>query len=231
VRIGLVFASAFLFAHQAEANPLDDCTLQNMAGVTSDAAAKFVRQACLGKISTAIPLENLNITGTAAIDRRQYENGNALYLRLSNKSQYAITELMIHMTFKNGKVSNDYRVTNFLHIYTGPGIPTGLPPDPASYLQIPPFSQVYFAVPITQETPDKNNKWTWGILGAKGYLATDAAVEDILGDLFRESEPAASSDASTPSGAPKPGADIDEILRGYGVKRPKPTPSPVPAPD
>jgi hypothetical protein len=45
-----ILIAALLPCVSSNANPLDDCTLQNMAGVTSDAAAKFVREACIGKI-------------------------------------------------------------------------------------------------------------------------------------------------------------------------------------
>lgn len=48
------------------ANPLDDCTLENMVGVTSDAAAKLVRQACLGQISAAIPPNQLSLLHATA---------------------------------------------------------------------------------------------------------------------------------------------------------------------
>jgi hypothetical protein len=169
-----------------KANPLDDCTLQNMVGVTSDAAAKFVRQACLGKISAGIPPNELWVEATAAIAKGQFSNDSQLYLDLQNKSQYAITELMIRITTNNGTTRNDYRVTRFVPIYTGPGIVTGLPPDPADYLQIKPFSTVRFSFQIREAIPNKNEKWRWDILSAKGYLATNASppVEDE--DLVRE---------------------------------------------
>ena len=60
---------AVLTGTPCQANPFDDCTLKNMAGVTSDAAAKFVRQACLGQISPAIALEELSLKATAAKTR------------------------------------------------------------------------------------------------------------------------------------------------------------------
>lgn len=154
---------------EASGNPLDDCTLQNMAGVTSDAAAKFIREACLGKISSNIPIEKLKIESKGAFGKDQYSSSTAFYLSMEDNSPYAITELMIRIT--SGAKSNEYRVTRFLAIYTGPGIMTALPPDPASYLQIKPFSTIYFSFPVREEVPNKNDKWSYGVISAKGYLA------------------------------------------------------------
>jgi hypothetical protein len=67
--IGIVVLAA-LAATPGQANPLDDCTLKNMTGVTSDAAAKFVRQACLGQISAPIPPEELaSVKATAGMGK------------------------------------------------------------------------------------------------------------------------------------------------------------------
>jgi hypothetical protein len=131
-----VFIVILLPIAECGANPLDDCILQNMASVTSDAAAKFVREACLGKISSNIPLDNLWVESTGSIAPDRFTSSNALYIHLENKSQYAITELMVRITTGNGSKWNDYRVTRFGGIYTGSGFVTSLPPDPASYLQI-----------------------------------------------------------------------------------------------
>jgi hypothetical protein len=168
--LGAFLTLVMLFA-ESGANPLDDCTLQNMAGVTSDAAAKFVREACLGKISASVPLDQLWVEATANIAQGQFSRENHLYLNFQNKSQYAITELMIRITTGSGAKWNDYEVTRFMPIYTGPGIVTGLPPDPASYLQIKPFSTVYFSFQVREQIPDKNDKWSWRTVAAKGYLA------------------------------------------------------------
>jgi hypothetical protein len=154
-----------------KANPLDDCTLKNMAGVTSDAAAKFVRQACLGQISAPIPLDQLAlIHATAGMGPAQFDQSNHLYITVENNSRYAITEMMVRVSTNNGAKTNDYEATNF---YQPPsvGIATGLPPDPASYLQIKPFSTVTFSIAI-REPNLPQGKWGWDILSAKGYLAS-----------------------------------------------------------
>ncbi len=164
-----IFVVILLPCAISNANPLDDCTLQNMTGVTSDAAAKFVREACLGKISSNIPLDNIQIETTGTIERDQFSSSNALYMHLENKSQYALTDLIVRVITENGAKWNDYRVTQFLEIYTGPGIVAGLPPDPASYLQIKPFSTVYFKFPIREQIPDKNTKWSFRLIAVKGY--------------------------------------------------------------
>jgi hypothetical protein len=57
--LGIVLLAGM--AGACEANPLDDCTLKNMAGVTSDAAAKMVRQACLGQISAPIGARKMGL--------------------------------------------------------------------------------------------------------------------------------------------------------------------------
>jgi hypothetical protein len=92
-----VFIVILLPIAECGANPLDDCILQNMAGVTSDAAAKFVREACLGKLSSNIPLDNLWVESTGSIAPDRFTSSNALYIHLENKSQYAITELMVRI--------------------------------------------------------------------------------------------------------------------------------------
>jgi hypothetical protein len=164
---------------KCDGNPLDDCTLQNMVGVSSDEAAKFIRKACLGKISTTIQFDSLPHNATANIALGQFSRDSHLYVNFENKSNYAITELMIRVYTDHYTRWNDYEVTNFLPIYTGPvGVfPTGLPPDPASYLQIRPFSTVHFSFPIREKAP--KGKWGWDLLSAKGYMATDDPASAI----------------------------------------------------
>jgi hypothetical protein len=153
-----------------QANPLDDCTLKNMAGVTSDAAAKFVRQACLGQISTAIAPDELSIQATAAMGSAQFDDSNHLYVTVQNNSRYAITEMMIRVATEKDTKWNDYEATNFYQIPKPGVIVPGLPPDPAAYLQIKPFSTVNFSIAI-REPNLPQGKWSWQVLSAKGYLA------------------------------------------------------------
>jgi hypothetical protein len=112
---------------------------------------------------------------------------------VQNKSSYAITALMIRIKTSNGTKSNDYRVARFVPIYTGPGIVTGLPPDPADYLQIKPFSTVRFAFQIREAIPNRNEKWRWDILSAEGYLGTDASSpleeEDLASERLSKPAP------------------------------------------
>lgn len=153
------------------AGPFEDCTLENMRGVTSDAAAKFVREACLRKISSEIALEEvrMDIKATANIAKTQFSASQSLYVNLQNNSKYAITELTIRISTEDGKQVNEYRVNQFLEIYTGPGIVSGLPSDPASYLQIPPYSTRYFAFEV-RESPPGQKPWKWNVVGLQGYL-------------------------------------------------------------
>jgi len=153
-----------------DANPLDECTLKNMAGVNSDAAAKFVRQACLGQISAPISPDQLSLLhATAAMGAGQFDDSNHLYVTVANNSHYAITEMMVRVSTENGAKTNDYEATNFYEIPKY--VVSGLPPDPATYLQIKPFSTVTFSVPI-REPNLPQGKWGWDILSAKGYLAS-----------------------------------------------------------
>ncbi len=130
-----------------QANPLDDCTLKNMAGVTSDAAAKFVRQSCLGQISTLIPPEELLIKATAAMGPEQYKQSNHLYVTIQNNSPYAITQMMIRVATDKDTKWNDYEVTNFARDTVYFGEP---PSDPTTYLQIKPFATVTFSFAIRE---------------------------------------------------------------------------------
>jgi hypothetical protein len=170
-RAKLGIALLALLGAPCKANPLDDCTLKNMAGVTSDAAAKFVRQACLGQISALVPPDQLSLLhATAGMGAAQFDQSNHLYVTVENNSTYAITEMMVRVSTDKG--ANDYEVTNF---YQPPNLPvggyvTGLPPDPATYLQIKPFSTVTFSFAIREPNLPKG-KWGWDVLSAKGYLA------------------------------------------------------------
>jgi hypothetical protein len=170
--IGIAVLAA-LVGMPCHANPLDDCTLKNMVGVTSDTAAKFVRQACLGQISAPIPWEELgSLKSTAAMGKGQFDDSNHLYITVQNNSRYAITEMMVRVSTEKGAKSNDYEVTNF---YQAPnlgigGYVTSLPPDPATYLQIKPFSTVTFSIAI-REPNLPQGKWGWDISSVKGYLA------------------------------------------------------------
>ncbi|MDA9430226.1 hypothetical protein XH88_00165 [Bradyrhizobium sp. CCBAU 51627] len=59
-------AAALACADSALANAFDDCVLDKMAGVTSDAAAKAIEEACLRKSSVVIDegdLSGLRIVG------------------------------------------------------------------------------------------------------------------------------------------------------------------------
>jgi hypothetical protein len=148
--------------------------LKNMAGVTSDAAAKFVRQACLGQISAPVPPDQLALLrATAGMGAGQFDKSNHLYITVENNSHYAITEMMLSVSTEKSTKWNEYEVTNF---YQPPNLPaggyvTGLPPDPATYLQIKPFSTVTFSVAI-REPNLPQGKWEWDILSAKRYLAS-----------------------------------------------------------
>jgi len=166
------FAVFAVLGTPCQANPLDDCTLKNMAGVTSDAAAKFVRQACLGQISTAIAPDALSIQATAAMGSGQFDDSNHLYVTVQNNSRYAITEMMIRVATDKDTKSNDYEATNFYQLPKSGVIVTGMPPDPATYLQIKPFSTVTFSIAI-REPNLPQGKWSWRVLSAKGYLASE----------------------------------------------------------
>ena len=170
LRTTLGIALLAVLARACEANPLDDCTLKNMAGVTSDAAAKFVRQACLGQISAPIPPDQLAlIHATASMGAGQFDDSNHLYITVENNSRYAITEMMVRVSIEKGAKSNEYEVTNFYQVTKY--VVTALPPDPATYLQIKPFSKVTFSVAI-REPNLPQGKWSWDMLSAKGYLAS-----------------------------------------------------------
>jgi len=165
-----ILVLAVLAATPGRANPLDECTLKNMAGVTSDAAAKFVRQACLGQISAPIPPEQLSLLhATAAMGAGQFDDSNHLYITVQNNSHFAITEMMVRVSTENGAQGNDYEATNFYQVPKY--VVTGLPPDPATYLQIKPFTTVTFSI-VIREPNLPQGKWGWDLLSAKGYLAS-----------------------------------------------------------
>ena len=157
----VIFFGLFCFG-DCKGNPLDDCTLQNMAGVTSDAAAQFIRRACLGKVSVTIPRNDLMLQGTAK------QGDNILIVNLENKSRYAITELIVRISTDKGDRWSDYEVSNFFYTTA---IVSKLPPDPASYLQIGPYSSVTFAIPNHKQVARDN--WNWEIISVKGYTAAD----------------------------------------------------------
>lgn len=149
------------------ANPLDDCTLQNMVGVTSDAAAKFVRQSCLGKISRNIDKSEISFEPSAEA-RTTSSRKTDLYITFKNKSRFAITGMTIRVATGPGKGARifDYDINNFLEIYEGEGFVSGLPPDPASYLQIRPFSSVRFKTQLGEQL---EQGWRWDVVSFSGY--------------------------------------------------------------
>lgn len=77
--------------------------------------------------------------------------------------------MMVRVSTENGAKSNDYEATNFYQITKY--LATAMPPDPATYLQIKPFSTVTFSVAI-REPSLPQGKWGWDILSARGYLAS-----------------------------------------------------------
>ena len=166
----LLGAAALAWASPALANALDDCVLNKMAGVTSDAAAKAIKEACLRKNSVVIDegdLRGLSIVG-GGYGRYGIRNTAGFNAEVKNDTGYIVTEITFGIIIADGQPEY-FRVDNFF--YEEPGvIYTGLPPDPTVSMRIDPGRSHKFQFSADRPEIDKKKKWNWFIAGAKGIV-------------------------------------------------------------
>jgi hypothetical protein len=169
---GFAVAVAMLApAPAAHANAFDDCVLKNMQGVTSDAAAKSIKVACLRKSS--VPLTDDDVKGlkvwsgfygTFGITRTP-----GFTAEVKNNTGFIITELTFGISVDGGPPEM-YRVDDFN--YQEPGvIYTGLAPDPTYDMRIDVLKSKKFQFALDRPDIDKKKKWNWYIAGAKGIVS------------------------------------------------------------
>lgn len=164
-------AAALAWAGPALANAFDDCVLDKMAGVTSDAAAKAIKEACLRKNSVVIDegdLRGLRIVGGDGYGRYGISNTAGFTAEVKNDTGYIVTEITFGIVIADGQPEY-FRVDNFF--YQEPGvIYTGLPPDPTVSMRIDPGRSRKFQFSADRPDIDKKKKWNWFIAGAKGIV-------------------------------------------------------------
>ncbi|GAB9240847.1 hypothetical protein [Bradyrhizobium diazoefficiens] len=169
-KIVFLATAALAWAGPALANAFDDCVLNKMAGVTSDAAAKAIKEACLRKNSVVIDegdLRGLRIVG-GGYGRYGISNTAGFTAEVKNDTGYIVTEITFGIVIADGQPEY-FRVDNFL--YQEPGvIYTGLPPDPTVSMRIDPGRSHKFQFSVDRPEIDKKKKWNWFIAGAKGIV-------------------------------------------------------------
>lgn len=163
-------AAALAWAGPALANAFDDCVLDRMAGVTSDAAAKAIKEACLRK--SAVVIDESGLRGLRIISggygRYGVRNTAGFTAEVKNDTGYIVTEITFGITIADGQPEY-FRVENFF--YQEPGvIYTGLPPDPTVSMRIDPGRSVKFQFSADRSEIDKKKKWNWFVAGAKGIV-------------------------------------------------------------
>ena len=114
-------SAVFFFASTglAFANAFDDCVLENMRGVTSDAAAKSIKVACLRKNSVVLSQDELRglrlvsgFYGTYGL-----RNTPGFTVEVKNDTGYIITEITFAISIAGGE-SEYFRADNFFYTPT-----------------------------------------------------------------------------------------------------------------
>ena len=113
----------------------NDCVIEHVKDVTTEAAAYAVKESCLGKASRLLPQSVVDALGATA----WYEpKTSVLHVSIENKSQATLTEIRIIVGEKSSPKSNLYVST----LLTYPGSPQlmkfGELRDPSDFHTIPP---------------------------------------------------------------------------------------------
>lgn len=97
----------------------DDCVIESMKGVTSDIAAKAIKQSCEAKFAEKIP-DSTDITkfvlrdlseAKAGFRKLNYNNSIEFAGTFYNNSNYVISEFIVRLSYKDG-VSNNNKIIN-----------------------------------------------------------------------------------------------------------------------
>ena len=153
---------------QVQANPFDECVLENMRGTTSDVAAKSIKTACLRKTSVELGADELRGLkgGQAFYGSYSSSNVTGFTVEVKNDTSFIITEITFGIQVDGG--ANDFfKADSFM--YWQPGVTyTGLPPDPTVLMRIDPLTTKNFQFEARRPDIAANKKWTWFIASAKG---------------------------------------------------------------
>jgi hypothetical protein len=156
---------------QVGANALDDCVLKNMPGVTSDVAAKAIKEACLRKNS--VQLDEAELSGLRIVSGGygpfSFLNVPGFSVEVKNDTGYIVTEITLAISIA-GAAAEQFRIDNF--DYQEPGtVRTGLVPDPTVLMRIDPGRSRKFQFSADRPEIDKKKKWSWMLVAAKGIVS------------------------------------------------------------
>jgi hypothetical protein len=159
---------------QAESgSSYSSCVLNNMKGVTNDLAAQAVQETCVRKAS--YPISDLaSLEASSAGYGQIYGSLDprfGLYITVDNTSDYTLTEISVAVRDKKTNVQNVYIADKFPEP-VGRGILNAGPPrDRTTQMRLPPGRRT-FTLPIDEVVPENGkffDRYTWGIVGAKGF--------------------------------------------------------------
>jgi hypothetical protein len=171
--LGLAAAAAVAWAGAVHANAFDDCVLKTMQGVTSDAAAQSIKEACLRKNSVALndaDLRDLKLLTGPGLGYGSYgmRNTTGFTVEVRNDTGFIVTDLTVGIVVGDGKPEL-FRVDRFL--YQEPGIIYAGPvPDLTTIMRIDPGRSRKFQFEADHLDLGKK-KWTWFIASAKGIVS------------------------------------------------------------
>lgn len=123
----LAWTTAFA-ADNHSAHPFEECVLDHMRGVSSDAAALAVRQSCLEISSSEFPLATI-IRMYDGMRGGYRPDHNSIYVTLANNTSLTITSITFSIEQKNDSHSTQYEVRDFYSLpdYLPPGAIAGVP--------------------------------------------------------------------------------------------------------
>jgi hypothetical protein len=156
---------------EAQANAFDDCVLENMRGVTSEAAAKSIKTACVRKASVELSADDVKgVKGLQAFyGTYSTSNTSGFTVEVKNDTTFIVTEITFGIQVADGE-ADYFKADNFM--YWRPGVVyAGLPSDPTVLMRIDPLTSKMFQFSANKPEIAAKKKWTWFVAGAKGIPA------------------------------------------------------------
>jgi hypothetical protein len=171
-KIGPAMVAATLLSGSASASEFDRCVLEHMQGVSSDFAAKSIKQSCVRTAEHELPVSVVG-QARAGYGNVSYGVGSdpRLVISLNNVSGYTISEITIKLERK-GRDAQVYVIRDFPYVpHLLPGmIIGGPPPDPTTEMIIGPGNREFWTeVSPSPDAADFKSAPSWDVVSTKGW--------------------------------------------------------------
>lgn len=154
---------------------LDQCVLEHMQGIKSNAAAYDIKLACLRQVSKKFPTDSLAAftNAKARYGELQFPDHGSygLYVTFNNNSGYTFTQVTIAVTNKRTSATARYVVHNFAPPEPPGAIAAGPPLDPTENDRMG-LGLHTFSFKIEEAAPSASawySTYSWEVISAKGF--------------------------------------------------------------